>query len=149
MADTYVTAHFTLEELACHDEARTPYPVIYRKDRLPDLLVEAEAIRAECCIELGADCPIVVVSGFRTVEYNASLAPAYKASAVSQHCEGRALDIVALRLSYSHLKAAVKRAAQRPGSLIMFIEWRPAMGYCHVDTFPRRPDRKLVTVTIV
>jgi hypothetical protein len=146
VADTYVSRHFTLEELACHDQARTPYPVMWRLTRLPILLAEAEAVRAECCVELGADCPLLVNSGFRTVAHNASLDPVFKAAPSSQHCEGRALDLVASYLSFSRFQAAVRRASKREGSLIRFVEWRKTMGYIHIDT---RPTDTLVAVTII
>ena len=100
-----------------------------------------------CCAELGSDCPLLVVSGYRTPSYQASLLdnPALKAALHSQHCEGRAIDAKAARLSFDRFKACVIRAAQKPLSPIRYIEFRPNFGYIHFDC---RPAATLVMETI-
>lgn len=88
---TQVSPHFTLEEFACHDG--TPYPEEWRADRLAALLRVLETVRE------AAGKPVVVNSGYRTLEYDGRL---YEASPKdgskappdkSQHPQGRAADI--------------------------------------------------------
>ena len=140
-------AHLWWSELACHDRVTTPYPGMWRDDRLPPLVEAFEAIRAECCAELGSDCPLFVVSGYRTPSYQASLLdnPALKAALHSQHCEGRALDLKASRLDFERFKWCVYRAAHQDGSPIRYVEFRPSMGYIHVDV---RDVAELVMETV-
>jgi hypothetical protein len=126
--------HFPWEELACHDG--TPYPPEWVEDRLTPLLIEAEAIRAACCKELGADCPLIVTSGYRTPEYNRTLPGVMKAAPLSQHTQGRALDLKAAYLNYARFKRALLKAVRRKGSKIGYIELRPKFGYIHIDTRP-------------
>lgn len=73
--------HLSWVELACHDG--TPYPAVYT-DRALALGREFEAIRKRC-----GDVPIVVLSGYRTPEWNRKIGGAR----YSQHVEGRALDL--------------------------------------------------------
>jgi uncharacterized protein YcbK (DUF882 family) len=69
-------------ELKCQDG--TEYPHMFRTDttRLINLVESFEALRAK----LG---PLVVLSAYRSREYNKKIAGAQR----SQHVEGRALDI--------------------------------------------------------
>lgn len=146
----HASAHLSFDELACHDGIRTPYPLDFRADptRLPALCQAFEAIRAECSLEAGMPCPIVVTSGYRTPEYQAMLArhPQFKAAARSQHVQGRALDLACPRLlDYEQFALAVKRASAHAGSPIRYIEFRPTCMYIHVDV---RPTQKLVEETV-
>jgi hypothetical protein len=118
---------------------------MWRKDRLPLVISAFEAVREECCAEFGADCPVVVLSAFRTPAHNAGLPSVFKAAPTSQHCQGRAIDGMAAYLSYDRFKKCVMRAAKRATSPIRFIELRPRFGYIHWDT---RPADSLTIVTI-
>jgi uncharacterized protein YcbK (DUF882 family) len=77
-------SHLSWRELACHDDARTPYPEKWRQTRLPALRHAFETIRHAC-----GDRPIRVLSGYRTKTHNRRIGGARK----SQHLEGRALDL--------------------------------------------------------
>ena len=94
------------------------------------------------------DCPLLILSAYRTPEYNASLAkhPQYKAAKNSQHIQGRALDIACPRLlTFSEFQESVERASAHEGSPIRYIEFRPSMNYIHIDV---RPTKRLVEETI-
>ena len=75
--------HLSWEELACHDPARTPYPVDWRDTRLPALVEVFEGIRAD------VGRPLIVLSAYRTLERNRLIGGARH----SQHFQGRALDL--------------------------------------------------------
>ena len=77
-------SHLSWRELACHDDARTPYPKKWRQTRLPALRHAFETIR-----HAWGDRPIRVLSGYRTKTHNRRIGGARK----SQHLEGRALDL--------------------------------------------------------
>ena len=77
--------HLTWAELACHDAARTPYPVRWRTSRAGRLATVFEAIR-----HAGGDHPLRVLSGYRTPTHNRTVSGARH----SQHVQGRALDLV-------------------------------------------------------
>ena len=79
-----VSAHLAWSEIACHDADSTPYPLAWRASRAVKLAAAFEAIRAEW------EEPILIRSGYRTPQFNASLPGAAPAS---QHTEGRALDL--------------------------------------------------------
>lgn len=98
-----ITEHFSLEEFACHDG--TPYPVdqvddedpqgrTWRETRLMPLCETLEAIRAAA----GGD-PLIIDSGYRTLEYDERLYEADRGAGNvappqgSQHPKGRAADI--------------------------------------------------------
>lgn len=123
--------HLTWEELACHDDARTPYPVIWRKTRAATLAYEFEAIRLA-----GGHRPILVTSGYRTAAWNASVGGARW----SQHVEGRALDLVPTwPMTVPELFALTVARAKTEGSAIKFIRVYP--GFVHIDI---RPNLKLM-----
>lgn len=77
------SAHLFWSELACHDG--TEYPQEWRLDRAVTLACTFEDIR-----NMLGDQPLVILSGYRTPAYNATIEGA---AAKSQHCEGRAVDI--------------------------------------------------------
>jgi len=87
--------HLTWYDVSCRDG--TPYPMDWRETRLVTLCEEFEAIRALC------GSPLLVNSGFRSRAYNTRIGGAPN----SQHCEGRALDLVPVRCSLDDLYAAV------------------------------------------
>ena len=75
---------FRLEEFACKDEARTPYPAARIVDGTWSRLRETLNT-----IRKAWNAPIKVVSGYRAPAYNARIGGAKK----SQHMEGTAADI--------------------------------------------------------
>lgn len=140
--------HVSWESLSCHDAHRTPFPLDWRDTRLPALMTAFENIRLECCAELGGDCPIIILEGYRTRPYQDMLRqnPVYKAAKNSQHCEGRALDLACPRgMTFEAFTNCVKRASARENSPIRYVELRPLMSYIHVDT---RPTKALVIETV-
>lgn len=74
--------YLTLDEMACKDEARTPYPERFL-NRFRRLEATFNAIREAW----GA--PLKIVSGYRTEAYNLRIGGAQR----SQHVQGRAADI--------------------------------------------------------
>jgi uncharacterized protein YcbK (DUF882 family) len=81
--------HLSWVELGCHDRLRTPYPLDWRETRAVTLARGAfEVVRAVWGL------PITIISGYRTVEYNAEIYRKLGQPVVdSQHCYGRALDM--------------------------------------------------------
>ena len=145
---TNVSLHLTWAEMECHDG--TTVPMDHRTDptRLPALARAFEDVREECCLELGHDCPVTVIAGYRSEAYQVFLRtiPHYKAAKNSQHCQTRAVDCACPRLlSFEQFAACAKRAASREGSPIRYIEYRPTMNYIHVDV---RPTKSLVEETV-
>ena len=145
------SAHLSWSELACKDEARTPYPLDYRTDpsRLPLLCAAFEAVR-EGPAE-GQELPIL--SAYRTPAFNAR--PEVAGAPHSQHIQGRALDVrapsgMAVRTFFERIVAL---ATARPGLGIRFVQgYAPRVanpklgtnarrGWVHFDV---RPTRELV-----
>jgi uncharacterized protein YcbK (DUF882 family) len=100
-----VTDHFDSAEFACRDGRL--YPEIWIEDRLRPLCQQLEVLRT------AIDRPIVVISGYRSPEWNARVRGAKN----SQHMEGRAADIrvadvdagiVHARLLDLHAQGAIK-----------------------------------------
>lgn len=77
--------HLSYDELACHDSDRTPYPLKWRDTRLPALAWTFESLR-----QWLGNKPLIIISGYRTEEYNRTVT---RAAMDSQHVQGRALDI--------------------------------------------------------
>lgn len=75
------SAHLSWEELACKDG--TPYPAQWRTSRAALLARAFEALRRT----IGQ--PLIVLSGYRTPEWNRRVGGAPQ----SQHVQGRALDL--------------------------------------------------------
>lgn len=145
------SVHLSWAELTCRDQMHSPYPINWRdvEDRSRALGLAFEALRAECCIALGRDCPLVVGEGYRTEAYQTMLRrnPRYKAALHSQHCEGRAVDVYLPRgLTFDEFSDCARRAACWPNVQIKYIELRPSMGYIHIDT--RITTKKLIVETI-
>ena len=120
----------TWAELACHDSARTPYPIRWRESRARRLATVFEAIRHAC-----GDHPLRVLSGYRTPAHNRTVGGARH----SQHVQGRAIDLAPPRGWTVTGFHAVVRAVAREDSRI------GAVGYyrwgVHVDIRSRRAGR--------
>lgn len=80
-----ITSHFTWEEFACHDEARTPVPEEFRGNAYV-LACELERIRLAC-----GGKPLTVTRGYSTPAHNATIPGAAKAS---YHLRCLAADIL-------------------------------------------------------
>jgi uncharacterized protein YcbK (DUF882 family) len=124
------SAHLSWEELACHDAARTPYPMEWRNERAIVLADEFEHIRAICAL------PLVILSGYRTSDWNRHVGgvPA------SQHVRGRALDIRCPGKTISWLENRVRTRIYTPGSAIHGLGIYPT--FIHFDI---RPSDRLAT----
>lgn len=79
-----ITPHFKLSEFNCHDKAKTPYPEEWIETRLKPLCEALEKIREK------TGKPLVVTSGYRTLEHNKAVGGVSK----SPHLSGIAADIV-------------------------------------------------------
>lgn len=128
MIEDRPSTHLTWEELACHDEARTPYPELWRTDRLPDLVEAFERLRTTW------GKPIRVLSAYRTPEYNRAVGGAE----LSQHVEGRALDVappegVPLRAFWVRCQDLARLTKIRGLGL---YERPEGKGWVHLDTRP-------------
>ena len=122
--------HIVWSELACHDAAKTPYPLKWRASRLPKLARVFEYFRREVGASIKIGC------AYRTPEHNRKKGGAKK----SQHIEGRALDLYTPKgWKTSAFHALAKYLAQENQNI-------GAIGYygwgVHVDTRPR--GRKLI-----
>ena len=125
---THVSEHLAWSELACHDAARTPYPVNWRASRAKLLAVAFEQVRA-----LWGQ-PLTILSAYRTFAHNRAIGGAQ----YSQHVQGRAVDLappagVPVEAFYRQI-AALVRSGETPikglGRYARFV---------HIDTRPA-PD---------
>ena len=82
-ASKWASPHVLWDELSCRDRLATPYPIDYRKTRLPRVLAAFKAIREIWNRE------IRITSAYRTSLHNRAIGGA----ANSQHVQGLALDI--------------------------------------------------------
>lgn len=126
------SAHLLWAELACHDG--TPYPSEYRGDRAVMLAATFEHVR-----ELLGNVPLVILSGYRTPAYNATLEGA---ASKSQHIEGRALDIWHPTMSPRGMFTTILREAQR-GSLPLLGGLGLYKTFVHLDVRPKVPKGHL------
>lgn len=116
--------HLSWTELACRDEARTPYPVDWRTTRAVTLAREFERIRAE----VGA---IRVGSAYRTPAHNRAIGGAL----YSQHVEGRALDLYPpTGWTVERFYATIRAVALDPDSAIYGLGRYPT--FVHIDVRP-------------
>ena len=128
--------HLSWSELACHDHARTPYPTIWRADRAVQLAQTFEKVR-----ELLGNVAIVILSGYRTEAFNATLEGA---ASKSQHVQGRALDI----WHQAHEPIDIYRmlrVAQEDGRLPLLGGLGLYRSFVHMDVRPKVPAGHLAT----
>jgi uncharacterized protein YcbK (DUF882 family) len=129
LPETHASLHVRWDELACHDAAATPYPLEWRDDRLPPLLSAFELLRERC-----GGKAITIDSAYRTPAYNATIPGS---APLSQHTEGRALDLVPpsgvpLRAFWSIAQDVARLSAIR--GLGLYV--RDDGGWVHIDTRP-------------
>lgn len=120
--------HLFWTELACHDG--TPYPVEWRLDRAVVLAATFEDVR-----ELLGGVPLVVLSGYRTATYNATLEGA---ASKSQHVEGRALDLWHPAMEPPEMFRRIQRAQLR-GNLPLLGGLGLYRSFIHLDVRPKVP----------
>ena len=116
------SAHLLWTELACHDQWRTPYPLVWRDTRGTELAELFEAFRAWC----GGD-PLIVLSAYRTPEWNRLK----KGAKRSQHIEGRALDLTRHGWTAFHLYREARAFAESYPHLVGGIGQYPT--FVHLD----------------
>lgn len=121
---TRPSAHIAWHELACKDEARTPYPPQWEYRAL-ELAMEFERIRAA----VGA--PIRIGSAYRTPAHNKAIG----GSKESQHMEGRALDLYPpTGMSIDRFYGIIREIARQKDSKLHGLGKYPV--FIHIDTRP-------------
>jgi hypothetical protein len=128
------STHLLWTELACHNGS--PYPFEWRSDRAVALALTFEDIRA-----LLGNTPVVILSGYRTEKYNATLEGA---ASKSQHVQGRALDIWHPAHEPSVVYQTI-RSAQRDGGLPLLGGIGLYRTFVHIDVRPKVPKGHLAT----
>lgn len=122
--------HLSWDELCCHDG--TPYPAEWRADRGVVLGLLFEAVR-----ELLGNHLIVILSGYRTPEYNSKLEGA---ALHSQHIQGRAVDICHPQIEPRDVFLSII-SAQRRSELPMLGGLGLYRTFVHMDTRPKPTGR--------
>lgn len=126
------SSHLLWSELACHDG--TPYPDVWRTGRAVQLAAVFEQAR-----EMLGGVPIVILSGYRTEKYNASI----EGSALkSQHVQGRALDIWHPLLSPRDVFVRLRKESQA-GRLPLLGGLGLYKTFVHMDVRPKVPANHL------
>lgn len=120
------SVHLTWPELACHDG--TPYPARWRDDRAHIL-----AMNFEACRELLGGVPMVILSGYRTPEYNAHVEGSAQHS---QHVEGRAVDVHHATLLPRTVWVTLRRAYAE-GKLPLLGGLGIYRTFVHIDVRPK------------
>lgn len=120
---TKITDHFSLEEFACHDEEKTPYPKEWIEDRLTPLCQALEVIRGLF------NKPVSILSGYRTPLHNTKVGGAKN----SEHVQGRAADIRIQGVGVEQLSEKIGQLIQEEripeGGLGIY----PHTGFVHYD----------------
>jgi uncharacterized protein YcbK (DUF882 family) len=124
-----MTLHFRSEEFACRDG--TPYPARWVSSRLAILCEMLEVIRANL---IGS---VRVLSGYRPPEYNRRIGGARQ----SQHCQGRAADIVVEGIKAEDVHRAILAMYAR-GMLKDLGGLGLYPGFVHVDIRPTKTLRR-------
>ena len=103
-----ITDHFAWSEFACHDGTDVPAE---KRSGTTRLCVQLEVLRAYL------DCPIRIVSGYRTAEYNKRCGGARD----SQHMHGRAADIQVAGMTptevYHEIEGLIDRGLMTNGGI--------------------------------
>lgn len=142
-----VSAHFSVLEFAQpakpawgdEYEVIVPYPALWIAERLVPLCMVLEQIRVAC-----GGRAMLVVSGYRSTSYNNELyRRAKKKPTDSQHCYGRAADVVVEGTPpgevYKKALELVKAKQITLGGAGLYV------GFCHFDIRPQKPIGHLAT----
>ena len=143
--------HLSFVEMGCYNHLRdrnnqpvvfegvqpggliAPYPPIWYAFRLSPLSIEFEAVRQLCCDDLGRDARIDINSSYRTATYNRAI----KGAPLSQHAEGRALDLVPPKgMSLDRFFELCLLRAKTPGSKIRGLARYFVGRFVHLDVRP-------------
>lgn len=134
--------HLTWEELSCHDRMRTPYPNDYMVHPLGELRDAFELVRDELSFKMSRDCPITILSAYRTPAYNRQVG----GEKGSYHVKGMALDMSCGKaMSVFDFAQLVVRVAKQ-FKVIRGVGYYPDNGFVHMDVRPV-PDLVLWIVT--
>lgn len=104
-----LTEHFSLAEFESRDGAAMPAEARANIPRTAQML---EALRAALTDEYGHECPLVVLSGYRSPEHNQRVGGAPK----SLHLKGMAADVHCVPLA-PHQMQRVAKALQDAGTV--------------------------------
>lgn len=121
-----LTTHFSRWEFRSRDFAFSAEA----EANLPKTAGMLEALRAALSAELGRDCPVKVLSGYRSPAHNAAVGGAPK----SYHLRGMAADVTCAFAS----PALVQRIARRLQARGLIGGLGVYAGFSHVDWGPRR-----------
>jgi uncharacterized protein YcbK (DUF882 family) len=123
----FITPNFSWQEFACHDGTEVPDAVRPNVRRLCTSVLEPLRTR------WGG--PIVVISGYRTRSYNASVGGAR----LSRHCDGEAADIRPVSLARVVDLRTLVEDMIRDGDLPELGGVGTYKGWVHVDVRARPP----------
>jgi len=125
----HITEHFTLDEFAQPQRYGCPalaYPWQWVSERLLPLCQMLERVRQAC-----AGRPVLVCSGYRSLVYNTRMGGAVD----SQHCQGRAADVLVDGLLVSDVRHVVEQLLM-DGSLPLLKGVGIYPTFMHLDIRP-------------
>lgn len=127
VSTTFVTDNFRWQEFACHDGTQVPFALQPMTRRLCERVLEP--------LRTHFAGPLVVVSGYRTEQYNRRVGGAL----LSRHVQGDAADIRPVDLGdLPRLKSTVEWMLEH-GFLTALGGYGVYPGWIHVDCRPRGP----------
>ena len=116
-----LTANFKLDEFRCRDGSEIPVELL---PRLETLAVQLQMLRDR------VQAPIVIVSAFRSLEYNRRIG----SKDTSQHVQGRAADIRVLGVDVQELAKICEELMDTGRWIQGGIGVYPKDNFVHVDT---------------
>lgn len=139
-----MSEHFQVKEFRCHDG--TPYPTEWVDTRLAQVMSTLEVIRTKC------NCPIEVISGYRSPAHNATLIAedeskgSHQVASGSMHVEGYAADIRPADKSLTPaiiLNMVLTAYAANELPYLGGCAAYPVSNWVHIDCRPRVPPDHL------
>lgn len=128
---TYITTHFSWREFACADGTEVPPELQPNVRRLCETLLEP--LREKW------NGPLIVISGYRTPQYNLALRRAgHGAAEKSRHMWGEAADIRPIEMGAIPRLIALIENMLLNGELPTLGGVGPYPQWVHVDTRPRK-----------